>query len=102
MTKDYLLQNIEDDSLDAILALPEDNKLAYFCELVDYFFPNIEKDSNEYINAVESYFGSFYLEKLFRSNRFFQENFSIVYTKQGLIRSVVNNLYLLQEDLVIH
>lgn len=96
------LYDLKDDSLDAILALPEDNKLSYFCSLVETFFPEVSTGSEEYVDLLESYYSSFYTEKLYRSNNFLREKFTAIYTDRGLIRNLVNNLYYLDEDLVVH
>lgn len=100
--KDFSLHEIPEESLDAVLALPEENKINYFCSLADVYFPDLNKESDEYINVVESYYASFYTEKLYRNNYFFREKFTAVYTNRGLIRNLVNNIYYLDEDLVVH
>ena len=59
-------------------------------------------NENEYEDLLESYISSIYVEKLYRSNRFFQESFTMIYTKTGLVRNIVNDIYFLEDDLITH
>lgn len=102
MKDQLLLCNVEDTSIDAVLSLPEASKLSYFKALAEKFYPNTEKNSEEYIALLESYYSSFYLEKLYRSNSFFNEKFTVVYTSTGLIRNIIADMYYCDDDLVVH
>lgn len=97
-----ILEDLPDESLNSVLSLSSDLKIKYFSAMVDTFYPNIEKNNEEYINMIEYYISCFYVEKLYRSNRFFNEKFTPIYTKTGLIRDIVADLYYLDESLINH
>jgi hypothetical protein len=102
MSNSFILEELPDDSLDAILSLNPEQKLKYFSAMVRGFYPKIKEDSEEYINMLEYYMSSFYVEKLYRNNRFFKEKFTPIYTQTGLIRNIVADLYYLDESLITH
>jgi hypothetical protein len=97
-----LLSELEDETVNYIIGLSPSDKKAYFASLVATFYPTVERDSEEWQSLVSNYASSFYVEKLYRSNRFFQEWFTVVYTETGLIRDIVNDLYFLEESLITH
>lgn len=102
MKDKLLLCEVSTSSLDAVLSLPEASKLSYFKALVENFYPKTDKDSEEYVSLLESYYSSFYLEKLYRTNNFFNEKFTVVYTSTGLIRNIISDMYYCDDDLVVH
>jgi len=102
MKNKLILNLIAEESIDAVLALPEQSKIAYFMSLAETFYPKVAKDTKEYSDLIESYYSSFYVEKLYRSNLFFHEKFTVVYTTTGLIRDITNNLFYLGEHPQIH
>tara|TARA_Y100001937_G_scaffold15149_1_gene20676 strand:+ start:1608 stop:1931 length:324 start_codon:yes stop_codon:yes gene_type:complete len=102
MADPLILENIEEEALDQILSLHPEAKTLYFTKLAKKFYPNIEESSERFKDILESYISSFYLEKLYRSNRFFNEKFIIVYTQTGLIRNVWSDLYYTDDDLITH
>ena len=102
MTEQLILENLPEDVLDHVLSLPPEAKTVYFTKLTKKFYPKIDQKSDEFTNIVESYVSSFYVEKMYRSNRFFNEKFIIVYTQTGLIRNVWSDLYYSDDDLITH
>ena len=102
MTEELILENLPDDVLDHVLSLPPEAKTVYFTKLTKKFYPKIDQKSDQFTNIVESYVSSFYVEKMYRSNRFFNEKFIIVYTQTGLIRNVWSDLYYTDDDLITH
>jgi hypothetical protein len=98
----FILDEISDESLDVVLSLSPVNKTKYFSTLAKTYYPKIEEGTDEFINLVESYVSSFYVEKLYRNNLFFNEKFTVVYTTTGLIRNVVADMYYLDSDLIVH
>ncbi len=102
MTEQFILENIEDEALDHILSLAPEAKTLYFKKLAKKFYPKMEESSDQFKQVLESYVSSFYLEKMYRSNRFFNEKFIIVYTQTGLIRNVWSDLYFTDDDLITH
>tara|TARA_Y100000356_G_C11041308_1_gene173698 strand:+ start:63 stop:371 length:309 start_codon:yes stop_codon:yes gene_type:complete len=102
MTEQLILENLPEDVLDHVLSLPPEAKTVYFTKLTKKFYPKIDQKSDEFTNIVESYVSSFYVEKMYRSNRFFNEKFIVVYTQTGLIRNVWSDLYYTDDDLITH
>lgn len=102
MTEQLILENIPEEALDHILSLPPEAKTLYFTKLAKKFYPTIDDKSDRFRDILESYISSFYVEKMYRSNRFFNEKFVIVYTQTGLIRNVWSDLYYTDDDLITH
>lgn len=102
MTNTFSLADLSNESLDAIISLDRVQKANYIAEMVRTYYPKISEGSDEYINLIEEYISSFYVEKLYRSNRFFNEKFTPVYTKTGLIRNIILDSYYTDDDLIVH
>ena len=102
MAKKFILEEMPDIVLDQILALTPKAKNHYFKKLTGEFYPNLNEGSEEYKSVIESYVGSFYLEKMYRTNRFFNESFTPVYTDTGLLRNIIANLFFTDDDLITH
>ena len=99
---DLALCDLQDETIDYILGMQLDDKRAYIHKLIETYYPNSLKDELEYESLVENYISSMYVEKLYRSNRFFNEQFTIIYTQTGLIRNVINDVYFVEDDLITH
>ena len=102
MNSDFRLEDFSDESLDSILCLTIESKTKYFEAMVKSYYPKVDQDTDHFVELVESYISSFYLEKLYRSNRFFNEKFIPVYTNTGLIREVVSDLFFVDDTLIVH
>ena len=102
MNKNFVLENLSDESLDAVLSLPIERKASYFTGMIKSFYPNIEEDTPEFDDLLASYASSFYVEKIYRSNRFFNEKFTPIYTSTGLIRNIIADMYYADDDLITH
>ena len=103
MTKnDLILSNITDEDLDWVLSLPLQQKNTYFCALIKRHYPSIKEHDIRYNQLLENYLSSFYVEKLYRSNGFFNEKFLVTYTHTGLVRNVINEMYFTDDDLITH
>jgi len=102
MTSIFILQDLSDESLDALLSLSLVRKSSYFIAMVKTYYPNILEGSAQFEDLVESYISSFYVEKLYRSNRFFNEKFTPIYTGTGLIRNISLDLYFTDDSLITH
>lgn len=101
MPNSLLLEEFPDDALDQVLALPPKGKTVYFTRLAKQFY-DFPEDSEEMTDLVESYISSFYVEKMYRTNRFFNEKFTPVYTTTGLIRNIWGDLFFADDDLITH
>jgi hypothetical protein len=102
MNSDFILEDVPDESLDAVLAMEMENKIIYFSNLIEHFYPDLSKEDDQYTDLLELYISSFYVEKLYRSNRFFNEKFTPIYTMTGLIRDISADMFLLDNDLSVH
>jgi hypothetical protein len=102
VNSDFRLEDFSDESLDSILCLTIESKTKYFEAMVKSYYPKVCQDTDYFVELVESYISSFYLEKLYRSNRFFNEKFIPVYTNTGLIREVVSDLFFIDDTLIVH
>jgi len=100
--KPFLLDDLEEATLDAILSLPPKARVDYFKKLAKAYFPNVQEDTEEYTNILETYNSSFYLEKMYRTNKFFNEKFTVVYTEKGFIRNIIADMYFADDDLITH
>jgi len=102
MAEEFILENIPEEALDHVLSLHPEAKSLYFTKLAKKFYPKIDENSAQFKDILENYVSSFYVEKMYRSNRFFNEKFIIVYTQTGLIRNVWSDLYYTDDDLITH
>jgi hypothetical protein len=102
MNNIFILQDLSDESLDTILSLLPEHKSKYFEAMVDTFYPKLSKGTQEYEEMVATYLSSFCVEKIYRSNRFFNEKFTPIYTTTGIIRNIVSDLYYSDDDLITH
>ena len=98
----FLLQDLPDENLDQILSLSPIAKGKYFAGIAKEFYPDLKETSEYFENVVESYISSFYIEKMYRSNRFFNEKFTPIYTDTGLIRNIWSDLFFIDTDLITH
>lgn len=100
--KPFLLDDLEDSTLDAILSLPPKARVDYFKKLARSYFPEVKENTNDFEELLENYNSSFYVEKMYRTNRFFNEKFTIVYTDKGFIRNIIADMYYADDDLITH
>lgn len=98
----FILQDLSNESLDAVLSLPLAQKSNYFESMVRTFYPNIKEGSDQFEDMVATYLSSFCVEKIYRSNRFFNEKFTPIYTTTGIIRNIISDLYYSDDELVTH
>ena len=99
---DLTLCELQDETIDYLLGMQVDDKRAYFHKLVETYYPNALNNEDEYEDLIENYISCMYVEKLYRSNRFFNERFTIIYTQTGLIRNIINDIYFIEDDLITH
>jgi|TARA_E500000178_G_C16664019_1_gene591955 hypothetical protein len=97
-----LLQDISNEDLDSILGMSLPGKKSFFAKMINKHFPELKEEDPMYKDTLEAYLSSFYVEKLYRSNKFFQEKFVMVYTNTGLVRNVINELYFTDDHLITH
>tara|TARA_B100000519_G_C14098492_1_gene369834 strand:- start:19 stop:315 length:297 start_codon:yes stop_codon:yes gene_type:complete len=97
-----LLQDISNEDLDSILGMALPSKKTFFAKMIAKYFPELKEGDPMYNDTLEAYLSSFYVEKLYRSNKFFQEKFVMVYTNTGLVRNVINELYFTDDHLITH
>ena len=102
MNKSFILEELSDESLDAILSLPLDKKSSYFTAMLKSFYPSVQENTEEFDSLISSYLSSFYVEKIYRSNNFFNEKFTVIYTTTGIIRNIIADMYYADDDLITH
>lgn len=96
----FYLHELEDEVLLHILRLPVEELDSYIYALICRFYPTVEISSERYVQLKNSYKASFVLEQLYRSNDMLSEYYTGIYTKTGLIREVVLDLYAIGTDKV--
>ena len=89
-------------NLQVILTLSEDERLLYINNLIKKYYPNIDFNTEVYFNIQKSYIGSFNLENIFRQSEEAKRAFTPIYTKTGLIRNIVNDLFFMPQELITH
>lgn len=97
-----VLSELPDDQIDMFLSLPLEQKETFVGNLIRKHYPKINQSDPYYKELAESYYSSFYVEKLYRSNGFFREKFIVTYTHTGLIRNIINELYFTDDHLITH
>jgi hypothetical protein len=96
------LCDLTDPQLNAILQFSDKELQAYIHELITEFYPSVELNSEQYVQLRVAYVSSIYIEKQYRTDRVFQNGFRVIYTKTGLIRNIINDIYYAEDDLIIH
>jgi len=96
------LSELTDAQLDYILGMGTVKRAEYLSTVLHQQFPNVQVGSKEYTELLECYISSFFVEKLYRSNRFFNEKFIVTYTDTGMIHSITSNIYFDEKSFTIH
>lgn len=96
------LCDLSDSQLHTICDFTSEEFEAYISELITKFFPSVTTGSDEYEKLLKAYASSLWIEKIYRENAIFQQGFRPVYTKTGLIRDLINDLYYVEDSLIIH
>ena len=102
MNEELNLYELEDSVLERILTMEEKERTLYIHHLIEKYFPNTIPNSDAYGDLQLSYRASFRLEKLYRSDPLFHETFTLVYTRHGLVRDAVNDMYFTDDYLITH
>jgi hypothetical protein len=89
----FYLYELDDSTLNTIIRLPVEELDEYIYALICRFYPTVTKDSERFAELESAYRSSFVLEKLYRTNSMLSENFTAIYTKTGLLRELVLDLY---------
>lgn len=97
---EFSLYELSDDRLNYILSMPEQDRVVYIGTLIKKFYPKLPE--NDYTPILIGYDSSFIAEKIYRSNKLLQEGFTVVYTKTGMIRNIINDRFFTDDDLIIH
>lgn len=89
----FYLYELDDTTLDFILSLSIEELDDYVYALICRFYPNISIEEERYSELKKAYKSSFAIEKIYRVNSLISNNFTAIYTKTGLIRELVLDLY---------
>lgn len=100
--QDFNLYEMSDHKLESILKLNETNFAVYIGQIINKFYSEVLPGTPEFENLLIGYKGSFEAERLYRTNIFLHRGFRVVYTKTGLIRNFVNEIYYNDDDLILH
>lgn len=100
--KSFNLYEISARDLDSTLKLDDDSFAIYIGQIIEKFYPSILPGTDEFNNLVVGYRASFEAEKLVRTNIPLHNGFRVIYTKTGLIRNLINEIYFNLDDLIIH
>lgn len=98
----FELFNLEEDTLNYVLSLPEEAKTGYFHTIITRYYNEDDLSSEKYKELQLAYRASFMLEKIYRNNKYLKDGFRPVYSKTGLIRDLTNDIYFIAENLHIH
>ena len=99
----FYLHELDEEVLDEILQLSFEELDKYIYALICRFYPNVIKDSEKYVAISNSYKSGFILERLYRSNPMLSKYYTAIYTKTGLVRELVLDLYAIgTEKVAIH
>ena len=98
---DFYLYELDDTTLDFILSLPFKELDDYVYALICRFYPKVEKTDEKYHNLKKAYKASFAIEKIYRLNSLISNNYTAIYTKTGLIREIVLDLYNIGTEKVV-
>ena len=85
------LDTLEDSELDEILSYTQDELDIYLDALIEHFYPYAVPA--EITPLKTAYKSSFALESFYRSTDLLYQGFTCLYTKTGLIKEMVNDLY---------
>ena len=96
------LCDLTDEQLEAIMNLTQEELNAYLFELISKYYSKVIVGSEQHSDLLQSYTSSILAEHLYRNYPVFQKGFCAIYTKTGLIRNFVNDLYFMENDLIIH
>jgi len=98
----FELFNLEEETINYVLSLPDEEKTGYFHVLITRFYKEQDLSSEKYKELQIAYRASFMLEKIYRNNKYLKEGFRPVYSKTGLIRDLTNDLYFVADNLRVH
>lgn len=100
--QDFNLYEMDEHRLEAILKLDEEHFAIYIGQIINKFYPETLPGTPEFIVLLIGYKASFEAERLYRTNTFIHKGFRVVYTKTGLIRNFINEIYFNEDDLILH
>jgi hypothetical protein len=97
----FYLYELDDTTLDFILSLSIKELDEYVYALICRFYPNISIKDEKYKELVKSYKSSFAIEKIYRVNSLISNNYTAIYTKTGLVRELVLDIYNIGTEKVV-
>lgn len=102
--ENFNLYNVSDENLNNLLKLNNEQRKKYVDTLIERFYPHVIElgDTNTYKSLTNAYISSIEAENVYRNNPTFQLSFQAIYTKTGLIRNLVNDIYFNDDHLITH
>lgn len=95
------LYELDNSTLDFILSLPFTELDRYIYALISRFYPKVQTNSDKYEELRDAYKASFATEKLYRVNPLINKSYTAIYTKTGLIREIVLDIYNLGNEKIV-
>lgn len=89
----FYLYELDDTTLDFILSLSIKELDEYVYALICRFYANVSIEDEKYNELKKAYKASFAIEKIYRVNSLIGSNYTAIYTKTGLIRELVLDVY---------
>lgn len=97
----FYLYELDDTTLDFILSLSLEELDDYIYALICRFYSNISKEDEKHKELKKAYKSSFAVEKIYRVNALLNNNYTAIYTKTGLIRELVLDIYNIGTEKVV-
>ena len=97
----FYLYELDDTTLDFILSLSIKELDEYVYALICRFYPSVDISDEKYKELVKSYKASFAIEKIYRVNSLISNNYTAIYTKTGLVRELVLDIYNIGTEKVV-
>jgi hypothetical protein len=83
------------------MSLPPKELDEYVYALISRFYPKALNEVAQYNELKKAYKSSFAIEKIYRVNSLLSNNYTAIYTKTGLIREIVLDLYGIGNEKVV-
>ncbi len=100
--QDFNLYEMSEHKLESILKLDNDSFDIYIGQIINKFYSKVLPGTPEFESLLIGYKASFEAERLYRTNISLHKGFRVIYTKTGLIRNFINEIYFNDDDLIIH
>lgn len=98
---DFYLYELDNTTLDFILSLSKKELDDYIYALICRFYPKVKVTDEKYHQLKKAYKASFAVEKIYRVNSLLSDNYTAIYTKTGLVKEIVLDIYSIGMEKVV-